>query len=82
MKLKNFLQENPQVSFEIIPNILILNIIVGNVTYGLDVDTSNIQNGTRLETVSEYTLENDILTVSGLSLNTNDVDILESELIN
>jgi hypothetical protein len=82
MKLKNFLQENPQVSFEIIPNILILNVIVGSVTYGLDVDTSNIQNGTRLETVSEYTLENDILTVSGLSLNTNDVDILESELIN
>ena len=82
MKLKNFLQENPQVSFEIIPNILILNIIVGSVTYGLDVDTSNIQNGTRLETVSEYILENDILTVSGLSLNTNDVDILESELIN
>jgi hypothetical protein len=59
-----------------------LNVIVGSVTYGLDVDTSNIQNGTRLETVSEYTLENDILTVSGLSLNTNDVDILESELIN
>ena len=82
MKLKNFLQENPQVSFEIIPNILILNVIVGSVTYGLDVDTSNIQNGTRLETVSEYTLENDILTVSGLSLNTNDVDVLESELIN
>jgi hypothetical protein len=82
MKLKNFLQENPQVSFEIIPNILILNVIVGSVTYGLDVDTNNIQNGTRLETVSEYTLENDILTVSGLSVNTNDVDVLESELIN
>lgn len=82
MKLKNFLQENPQVSFEIIPNILILNVIVESVTYGLDVDTSNIQNGTRLETVSDYTLENDVLTVSGLSINTNEVDVLESEIIN
>lgn len=79
MKLKNFLEKNTPTAFEIVPNTLVMNVMVGDAIYGLDVDTTNIQNGTQLQTVSEYTLENDILTVSGLVLNANDVNMLGME---
>lgn len=78
MNLKNFMQENLTTAFEIVPDVLILNVIANDTVHGLDVDTTNIQQ-TTLQTVSEYTLENDILTVSGLSLNTNTVNILGTE---
>jgi hypothetical protein len=76
MKLKIFMQENNASAFEVIPDILILNIVVGEVIYGLNVDTSSIQSGTELVRIQEYSLENDILTVGNLSLNTNEVEML------
>lgn len=69
MKLKTFLENNTVTAFEIIPNILILNAFVGNSPYGLDVDTSNIPAGTVLSKINNFTIDNNILTVDGLSIN-------------
>lgn len=69
MNLKEFMQNKNITGFEIIPNVLILNIFIDNIPYGLDVDTSNIQAGTQLSKITNFTIDNNILTVDGLSLN-------------
>lgn len=80
MKLKKFLEENEVTGFEIIQNQLIINAITeGGATYGLNVDTSNITNGTPLTTETEFTIEDGILTVGGIVVNTEEVDMLLSD---
>lgn len=76
MTLKVFIEENPPTAFEIIPNTIILNIISNNQIYALDVDTSNIQSGTQLVTIADYTIENDLLTVENITVNTNEIHVL------
>lgn len=79
MKLKEFLEENNVTGFELIQNQLIINAITeGGTTYGLNVDTSNIENGTQLTTETEFTIESDVLTVGGISVNTQEVEMLSS----
>lgn len=75
------MQENTVTAFEVVSDVLILNAEVNGAEYGLDVDTSNIPFGTMLERVEEFTVDGDILTVAGLTLNTvttNVLGILES----
>lgn len=79
MTLKQFMQENQVTAFEVVPNVLILNVAVGQVEYGLDVDTSEIQFGTQLQTVEEFTVDGDILTVGNLTLNTEQTNLLGME---
>ena len=77
MTLKEFLNENNVTSFEVIENVLILNVFVdGEVVYGLDSDTSNIESGTILINHEDFTLVNDILTVGGVSVDANQINIL------
>lgn len=76
MKLKQFLQENNVTGFGIIKDTLIMNIITDNIKrQRLDVDTSNIIAGTQLTDISDFTVENDILTVDTISININEIDI-------
>jgi hypothetical protein len=79
MKLKNFIQENNVSGFEIIPNVLIFNVIVGETAYQLDIETNNIQCGTKLIKILDYELneDNDILVVDNISLNTNEVSVIQ-----
>lgn len=79
MTLKQFMQENQVTAFEVVPNVLILNVAVGQVEYGLDVDTSEIPFGTQLQTVEEFTVDGDILTVGNLTLNTEQTTLLGME---
>jgi hypothetical protein len=80
MKLKKFLEENEVTGFEIIQNQLIINAITeGGATYGLNVDTSNIENGTPLTIETEFTIEDDILTVGGIVVNTEEIEMLLSD---
>ena len=79
MTLKQFMQENQVTAFEVVPNVLILNVAVGQIEYGLDVDTSEIQFGTQLQMVEEFTVEGDILTVGNLTLNTEQTNLLGME---
>jgi hypothetical protein len=79
MNLKTFLQNNNVTHFDIIPNLLIVSVIVdGIMTYGLDVDTSQIEAGIELVRVSEYSINNDILSVGALSIDTRTTDLLGS----
>ena len=70
MNLKTFLENNTITSVEIIPNITIINIVCGEVIYGLDVDTANIQAGTSLLRINDFVIDNNTLIAGGLSLDT------------
>lgn len=76
MTLKQFMQENVVTAFEVVPEVLILNVEVDGTEYALDVDTSNIPFGTMLERVEDFTVDGDILTVAGLALNTSTTNVL------
>ena len=76
MNLKDFIENKNITGFEIIPNILILNVFVDNTPYGLDVDTSNIQAGTQLSKITNFSIDNNILTVDTLSLNIETTNML------
>jgi hypothetical protein len=78
MKLKNFLNEITLIGVEICESYgLIYNVYdINNVCSGLNIDTSMVPSGTKLTYRTDFVLENDILTVAGISINTNDVTML------
>lgn len=79
MTLKNFLEGKTLDFVEITETYaLIYNVYVNSepTPYGLDVDTSKVPNGTPLFMRNDFTLENDILSVSNISIDTNLVDML------
>lgn len=79
MTLKQFIEQNQVTAFQIVPNVLILNAVVDQADYAIDVDTSGVPFGTQLQTFTEFTIENDILTVDNLTLNTAETNMLASE---
>ena len=76
MNLKTFLQENNVTGFETISGVIVMNVLVGDTSYAIDVDTSNILGGTSLTRTEQWTIENDILTVDGISLNINETNMI------
>jgi len=77
MKLKDILQKNDVIAFEVIENQRILSVILKNdIRHALNVDTSNILAGTQLTVVDDFSIKNDILTVSNISLNVNEVEVI------
>jgi hypothetical protein len=77
MTLKEFLTDKTLTSVEITEQYnLIYNVYVDQAGYGLDIDTSNVEAGTPLEMRQDFTLENDILSVAGISINTAETNML------
>lgn len=77
MTLKEFLTDKTLSSVEITEQYnLIYNVYVDQAGYGLDIDTSNVEAGTPLEMRQDFTLENDILSVAGISINTAETNML------
>jgi hypothetical protein len=78
MTLKAFLQNKTLSAVDLIDFNYnqIINIYVDDICYGLDIDTSNITSGTPLTYTTDFTLENDVLSASDFSINTNDVTML------
>lgn len=79
MKLKEFLKDKTLTAVEIVNvngNVEIMNVCIGSICYGLNIDTSNIPSGTTLDYRTDFVLENDILSVDNIILNTNDVEML------
>jgi len=77
MTLKQFLTDKTLTSVEITEQYnLIYNIYVDQAGYGLDIDTSNVEAGTQLTMRQDFTLENDILSVAGISINTTQTNML------
>ena len=79
MTLIQFIEENQVTAFEVVPDVLILNAVVSEAEYGLDVDTSNIPFGTILQRIDIFSVDGDILTVGGLTLNTAQTNMLGIE---
>ena len=79
MKLKQYMQENAVTAFEVLENELVFSAIVGGSAQALSVDTSSVPNGTPLEIVEDFEVDGDTLTVAGITLNLNDVEILTFE---
>ena len=77
MTLKDFLQDKTLTAVEITEEYsLIFNVYVEGAGYGLDIDSSNVPYGTQLSMRDDFTLENDILSVAGLSISTTETNML------
>lgn len=71
MTLKEFLTDKTISAVEITEEYnLIFNVYIEGVGYGLDINTSNVPDGTKLYMREDFTLENDILSVANISINT------------
>lgn len=73
--LKEFMNENEVTAFEVIDNLLI-SAVVGETSYALDVDTSNIPGGTLVTKVSDFSLNDDILTVGNITVDVNLINMM------
>ena len=77
MTLKEFLTDKTINSVEITEQYnLIYNVYVDQAGYGLDIDTSEVVAGTPLTMREDFTLENDILSVAGISIDTTQINML------
>ena len=77
MTIKEFLTDKTINSVEITEQYnLIYNVYVDQAGYGLDIDTSEVVAGTPLTMREDFTLENDILSVAGISIDTTQINML------
>ena len=77
MTLKEFLQDKILTSVEINEEYsLIFNVYVEGAGYGLVIDSSNVPYGTPLYIREDFTLENDILSVAGISIDITQTNML------
>jgi hypothetical protein len=77
MTLKEFLTDKTISAVEITEEYnLIFNVYVEGACYGLDMNNSNVPNGTKLTMREDFTLENDILSVAGISIDITQTNML------
>lgn len=77
MTLKEFLTDKTISAVEILEEYnLIFNVYIEGVGYGLDINNSNVPNGLRLSMREDFTLQNDILSVAGISIDTTQTSML------
>jgi hypothetical protein len=75
MKAKEFINGKEVTAVQIVDD-KILNLVIDNVCYGLDVDTSTIQAGTKLKKTTSFEIVDDILTAGDASVNLAETDML------
>ena len=75
MTINEYLQDKTLTSVEIAMGIM-FNLVCDNLIMGLDVDTSSVPAGTQLERRADFILTTDTLSVDGISLNTNETNVL------
>lgn len=75
MTAKQYLADKQLTGVEIIGN-KIINLVVGKVVTGLDIDMTGIQFGVKVTRISEFILDGDILRVGQIEVNLSDVKIL------
>jgi hypothetical protein len=78
MTAKEFLEEKTLTAVETVGT-LVINLVIGDAIYGMDVDTSNIPQGTLLLRTEDFTLENDTLTANELSIDLSTTDMFGDE---
>ena len=75
MTLKEFSLENKIIGLELYQDILI-NVVVNNSSYGLDVDTSNIVAGSQLTYQEDFYIFENILSYSDIQINMDEINML------
>jgi hypothetical protein len=75
MTIQEFLSGNTLTAIEKTDD-LIINLVVDESTYGLDVDTSSIVAGTVLERTTNFQIEGDLLTCEGITIDTTTINML------
>lgn len=70
------MQQNPVSGFEVIENVLAINVISNGVCTELSVDTSNIEAGTKLKTVNEFVVDGDMVYVAGITIDASKVQVM------
>jgi hypothetical protein len=75
MTLKEFIVDKNITGFELVGATLI-NVLVDNIPYGLDSDTTNIIAGTLVENITEWSIVGDILTINGIEYDMNIISLL------
>lgn len=78
MTLKQFISENNISAFETVNGQLIINVIVDETSYGLDINTSKITAETPIIKYTDFVIDNDLLTVNNIVININETNILSS----
>jgi hypothetical protein len=77
MTLKEFLQDKTLSAVETVDGYdIIVNIYIDDACYGLNVDMSNIIAGTPLTKHEDFTLNEDILSVDNISIDTSKTEML------
>jgi hypothetical protein len=80
MKLKQYMQENTVTGFEVIENEIAFSVILeSGARQSLNVDTSDVPNGTQLSTVTDFTINGDVITVAGITINTEEVEVFSNQ---
>jgi hypothetical protein len=88
MKLLEFIEKHNIDGFQIIPTKTvdgieikgkIINVMLQDKSYGIKINTSNIKSGITLENIMEYTLTGNILSVGDLTLDIEEVYMVNSK---
>lgn len=78
MTVKEYLVGKVLVELEIVPDVVILNLVTDDgKVQGMNVDTSNIPENTVLEDRTDFILTDDIIYCAGLSIDTTTTTIIE-----
>ena len=80
MTIKEFLIGKTLTAVETVDG-LIINLVCGQEITGIEVDTSNIPSGTLTNRRTDFTLNNNILSVDNIYVNTETTDILDSDFL-
>lgn len=70
------MQENTVTGFEVLENQAVFSVIVNGRLTAIETNVSDIPAGTPLSQTEEFTVDGDIITVAGVTLNTSEVEII------
>jgi len=78
MTAKEFLEGKTLTAVETVET-LIINLVIEEAIYGLDVDTSGIEGGTTLTRTEDFNITDDVLTAGELSVDLATTNMLGSK---
>ena len=78
MTVKEFIEVNDVSLVQVLIDYnLIINLVVGETPYGLDVDTSDVPTGTTLTDVSDFIISGNTLEAGGIQIDMTQVNMLD-----
>lgn len=75
MTAKEFLEGKTLTAVETVEN-LVINLVIDEAIYGLDVDTSTIEAGTSVVRTEDFSIEGDTLTTGDITVDLSTTDML------